>query len=652
MTMTPVSVMLFEDDEGQATLTREALEQAGFLADVCSTGREGLKRMFEKTFQVFLIDIRLPDINGVEVLRRIKTIQPESVAIVVTGHGDETQAVEAMKLGADDYVVKSPYMGHLTALPVIIREGLDRRQLRHERQELETEVWEHARLLEERNAELRRANEELKRFTQLKSNLVTMVSHQLRDPLTTIKGFASILADKLAGPVTEDQGKYLRIIQANIDRLAGMINELLDMARMEIGPAQLRKSFVDLVPLTQAVVQTMRPLAEGRRIDVIVHLPHESPRVFADSERVGEILLNLVSNAIKYTPSPGRVTVTLEEREEEVQFTVSDTGVGIAEGDLPKLFEDLRKSRVEPAEAALQGLGVGLPMSRRLVELHGGRLWATSVKGEGSTFAFTLPKQDPDHVFRDHLQSGIERGRQTQGRVSLIAFSCAELGSPESPEEAGRIYDAVEQRLRLAVRRHGDVVLRWPGAALVGVLAQVGAEGAQRILERCAALLGETLVTSAGTRLDMRFDHACATYPEEGATDAELLVVLRRRLHRPDAQHASVMVIAAGERGTRVQEALGRSFTVIAASHGPDALEQLNRKAVDVILLDPEVPPTNGEALPDVLRNHPMSKHVPLMLLDEAFASWSPEDMAARVREALERQAGPSSETPPPDTGT
>src|SRR3990167_1557878 len=175
MTTKPISVLLFEDDEGQALLTREALEKESCTVEVCRTGREGLERLASKAHDVYLIDMQLPDIRGVEVLRRLKTVKPSAVAIIVTGHGDEAAAVEAMKLGADDYIVKSPYMGHLAALPLVIREGLERRQLKSEREQLQTELWEHARLLQERNAELRRANEELKRLDQLKSDLVSMV---------------------------------------------------------------------------------------------------------------------------------------------------------------------------------------------------------------------------------------------------------------------------------------------------------------------------------------------------------------------------------------------------------------------------------------------------------------------------------------------
>ncbi|MBI3083995.1 MAG: response regulator, partial [Candidatus Omnitrophica bacterium] len=216
MEKAPISVLLVEDNEGHAVLTKGALEQEGFKVDVCRTGREGLDRVFHQDYHVHLIDVRLPDMQGIEVLRRLNTIKPGSVSIVVSGHGDEAAAVEAMKLGAYDYLVKSPQMSHLAALPLIIREVLERRHLKDEREQLQTELWEHARLLEERNAELRRANEELKQLDQLKSDFVSMVSHELRTPLSTIKEFAEIMVDEIAGPVTNEQRDYLGVVKANV----------------------------------------------------------------------------------------------------------------------------------------------------------------------------------------------------------------------------------------------------------------------------------------------------------------------------------------------------------------------------------------------------------------------------------------------------
>jgi signal transduction histidine kinase len=343
MVTLPRTILLFEDDEGQAFLTREALEREGFSMDICSTGREGLERLAERDYQVYLIDMRLPDISGTEVLRRVAAMKPDAVCVIVTGHGDEVAAVEAMKLGATDYVVKSPNMGHLAALPVVIGECLERKRLKREREQLQTELWEHARLLEERNAELRRANEELKRLNQLKTDLVSMVSHELRTPLATIKEFTAIISDQISGPVTTDQQEHLGIIKGNIDRLARIIDDLLDMAKIEAGRVVLNKQFVDTRQLLDHVVTSLQPLAESRQITLEVRLPAEMPTIFADADKITQVLVNLVSNAIKFTSGPGRVTIRVDDQPNDVQLSVEDTGIGIAPEHLPNLFEKFQR---------------------------------------------------------------------------------------------------------------------------------------------------------------------------------------------------------------------------------------------------------------------------------------------------------------------
>ena len=201
----PIPVLLFENDQRQVSPTREALERGGFVLDVCGTGQEGLGRLSNGDYQVCLIDTSLPDMSWGDVLQRIRTIKPESVSVILAGQGDRVSALETMKLGAHDYVVKSPSMSHLTALPGVIRAGLQLRGLEGEREQLQGKLQEHARILEERNKELARANEALQRTSQSKDDLVSMVSHELRTPLTTIREFTSILSDKIPGPLTDEQ---------------------------------------------------------------------------------------------------------------------------------------------------------------------------------------------------------------------------------------------------------------------------------------------------------------------------------------------------------------------------------------------------------------------------------------------------------------
>jgi diguanylate cyclase (GGDEF)-like protein len=621
MASRPISVLLFEDDEGQALLTKEALEKEGCVVETCQTGREGLERLVAKEYQIYLVDMKLPDLQGIELLKRIRTVHPDAVAIIVTGHGDESVAVEAMKLGAADYVVKSPYMGHLAALPMVIRESLERHQLRDEREQLQTELWEHARLLEERNAELRRANEELKRLDQLKTDLVSMVSHELRTPLATIKEFTAILADQIAGPVGSRQQEFLGIIKGNVDRLARIIDDLLDMAKIEAGRVVLQRTFVEPEPLLRAVVESMRPIAEAKGLTLEVHAPRVSG-VFADADKVTQVLLNLVSNAIKYTNgASGRVTLRLEEHSNEVRFDVSDTGAGIAPEDVPKLFEKFQQLQRDAGEGGAKGTGLGLSISKRLVELHGGRIWATSAPGQGSTFSFTLPKYHVEEVFHEYLRSGLDQAARNQTSLSVVVFSLQgfqDLKAVYGLEEAGRILREVETLVREVVRRQaGDVVVRWQSGEMVIILAEVDKTGAKAIAERIRRAVEQHTFTLGGKPLTLAVATATATYPEEAATDDELLRTIERRISQTAKTKTRVLVVDDEAKIRRfLKEALElREYEVLGAASGPEAIDLLQKASVDLILLDVMMPVMDGYEVYHLIKENPATQRIPVIII-------------------------------------
>ena len=664
MSAAPITVMLFEEDEGQALLTKETLEREGIAVDVSRTGREGLSRVLNGEHQLYLINTRMPDLSGLEILRRLTMVKPGAVSIIVTGHGDELAAVEAMKLGACDYVVKSPSMGHLATLPLVIREGLERSQLKGEREQLQTELWEHARLLEERNAELRRANEELKRLDQVKSDLVSMVSHELRTPLATVKEFTSIIADQIAGPVTSDQQEYLGIIKANLDRLARIIDDLLDMAKLEAGRVLLSKGFLDIEQLLDHVAQSMRPLAESKQITLEVTAPKGVTGVFADADKVTQVLLNLVSNAIKYSPGPGRVAIKVEDQPNDVQFSVEDTGIGIAAEDLPKLFEKFQRFKPKISTGGAKGTGLGLAISKRLIELHGGRIWATSTPGAGSTFAFNLPKYHVEEVFRDYLKAGIEQAKLKQGPFSIAVFGVTDFQQFKALyglEETGRLLKELEVVLKEAVRRQsGDVVIRWQRGEMVVILAEVDRVGAQAMADRVQRLIESRTFTMASKPLTVTLRIATATYPEEAVTAEELLKVAEGRLRPTGTSKVRIMIIDDEPKIRKfLKEALElREYDVLAAASGPDALEQLKSHKVDLILLDLVMPVMDGYEVYHLLREDPQTKDVPVIVVtgrgerkdrqlgmetatyNYIAKPFELEDLLAKVREVLqERQS-------------
>ena len=238
---------------------------------------------------------------------------------------------------------------------------------------------------------LEAAHEQLKEVDRLKSMFLSHVSHELKTPLTSIKGFADNMLDGLTGELQGKQQDYLNRIRANTDRLARMITNLLDLSRIESGTHRLDRVQLRLVDLVVEVVEQFRPMAACKRMTLEMVCPDPTIQVLADPDKFVQVLINLVDNAIKYTPVGGKVTVAMTRRDHErVMMTVTDTGEGIPAEAMAKLFEPFYQASRQPGSRA-KGLGLGLSIAKTLVDLHGGTISVTSEVGKGSEFCILMP---------------------------------------------------------------------------------------------------------------------------------------------------------------------------------------------------------------------------------------------------------------------
>ncbi|MFQ5341292.1 MAG: ATP-binding protein [Anaerolineae bacterium] len=252
------------------------------------------------------------------------------------------------------------------------------------------------RLLRDRlahqNLELTAANAELRRLDEMKSMFVSVAAHELRTPLASISGFVDILLDEYAGPLTEGQREYLEIVQQSASRLVTITSNLLDATRIETGRMELVLQPTDLPALVERVTTEFEPQLRAKSQRLTLRASPNLPPALCDETRAAQIIGNLLSNACKYTPEGGLITVSLALAEEEgfLQVNVADNGVGISLKDQPKLFS--RFFRADSArQAGASGAGLGLYITRSLVELHGGRVWFDSDTHRGSTFYLTFP---------------------------------------------------------------------------------------------------------------------------------------------------------------------------------------------------------------------------------------------------------------------
>ena len=245
---------------------------------------------------------------------------------------------------------------------------------------------------EERKAEdeLTNAYFQLRKVDQLKSDFVSMISHELRTPLTAIKEGVDIVMDGTAGSLNPKQGEFLNIAKRNIDRLVRLISSILDFQRIESGKMVFVFAQHDINSLVKEAKENMLPFALSKELDFILELGDDLPLVNFDHDKIMQVLTNLVSNAIKSTDKGGQIKIITTKRDSFVQVSVSDTGIGIASEDIAKLFRQFEQLDVG-LERRAGGTGLGLVISKKIIEAHKGKIWADSEFGKGSAFHFILP---------------------------------------------------------------------------------------------------------------------------------------------------------------------------------------------------------------------------------------------------------------------
>jgi signal transduction histidine kinase len=249
------------------------------------------------------------------------------------------------------------------------------------------------------NTELNAANARLREIAELREEFLALTTHDLRSPLTVISGVISFFTSGRLGELSPEQKNMVGMMERNTQNLIELVNDLLDAAKLESGSLQLELAATDLRALVHEICEPLEPLALEKGITLTEELPAELPLVVsADRAKLRRVIVNLLSNALKFTPKGGRVSVRVEpEGAGGVRVSVADTGVGIAAADIPLLFDKYEQAR-HRATRGEKGTGLGLYITRQLVELHGGRIHVESEVGKGSTFSFTLPLKRDEEV--------------------------------------------------------------------------------------------------------------------------------------------------------------------------------------------------------------------------------------------------------------
>ncbi|MCZ4242608.1 response regulator [Pedobacter punctiformis] len=376
--------LLIVDDKQENIVALEALLHQHDINIVTTTSpNEALRICWEKDIAIALVDVQMPGMDGFELVEILKNNPrtQEIMVIFVTAISVETKyAIKGLNVGAVDYLYK-PLDPYITSAKVDSFVQLVRNQREIKRKNIQLEHFQD---------ELIKAKEEAEQGKRAKENFLANMSHEIRTPINGIIGLVHLLEKS---PLNESQKEIIELLSVSSDSLLGVINDILDISKIEAGKFRINFAETDIRQLIQQAINLLNIRAKEKHIDLILEIDENLPYIIiADSLRLNQILMNLLSNAIKFT-SEGSVTLKVEvvnkkSNNAQINFSITDTGIGISQDNLSKIFESFEQAE-DQTIAKYGGTGLGLSIVKKLAELKGGLLNVVSEEGKGSTFSFT-----------------------------------------------------------------------------------------------------------------------------------------------------------------------------------------------------------------------------------------------------------------------
>jgi len=367
-------ILLVEDNPGDARLTQELLRETNTITfetvHVVSLDA-ALKALDQRDFDIVLLDLSLGDASGIDIVKRMREHCPTVPLIVLSGLEDETTAMLALQEGAQDYLVKGQGDGHLIGRA--IRYAVERKRVE-------------SQLVEAKNS--------AESASRAKSEFLANMSHELRTPLNAIIGFSEILKQEPLGPLGHaSYREYVRDVHESGVHLLKIINDILDLSKIEVGKLSLNEMPIDLRDAVESCIRIVRERAATAGLDLTADLSAQLPILNADERMVKQVLLNLLSNAIKFTPAGGTVRVSAGINADCGMFIrIADSGIGIAPADIEMALQPFVQID-STLQRKYQGTGLGLPLARSMVEMHGGRFIIESTVGAGTTITVHFPPE-------------------------------------------------------------------------------------------------------------------------------------------------------------------------------------------------------------------------------------------------------------------
>ena len=532
----PIKLLIVDDDDVDRLSLKRTLAKAGLNVETAEAAgpEEAMQALQSEAFDCIILDYQLPGADGLQVLHSIRSLGFRTPVIALTGQGDEQTAVELMKAGAADYMGK----GQLSP------ERLSR-SLRHALALFRSEEARR-QLLEREKA----AREEAQAANRAKDEFLATLSHELRTPLNAILGWVRLMSSGNLDAATVQRA--LEIIERNTRLQAQLIEDLLDVSRIISGKLRLDLRPAALSSVVEAAIESVRPTADAKRITIQFTSTAASDNVLIDVGRMQQVIWNLLSNALKFTPEGGRVTISLDAQDSVVSLKVTDTGAGINPAFLPFVFDRFRQEDAATTRAH-GGLGLGLSIVRHLTELHGGTVSATSDgEGQGATFSVSLPFAAPSRAAKDYVKAA------APSLDDLPSLAGIRVLLVEDEQDARTLTSTLLERQGARVTAVGsaqealDVLQNEPPDVLLSDIAMPGMDGYELIRRvrandawsaiPAAALTAFVSPTDRGRALLAGFD----THVPKPVEPAELMAVVAALAERGSASSARRRVFSSG----------------------------------------------------------------------------------------------------------
>lgn len=450
-------------------------------------------------------------------------------------------------------------------------------------------------------------------YDRLKDEFVSNVSHELRTPLTSMRESVCQVHDGILGEVNEVQQKYLSVCIRNIDRLRKIVNELLDISKIEAGKIQLQKQKNNLVEIVRSSSDIFLPVIEKRELHLELNLPEEDFTVYADKDRIIQVMNNLIGNATKFTQE-GKISIAVSKVNGDYSCSVSDTGEGIPDDELPLVFDKFKQFErsTRPGEA---GSGLGLAISKKIVELHHGKIKAESTKGKGSTFSFQLPRYGSSLVLNDFVGNRLAQSNDSFWLYHICINDLDTILPMVGEEEIQAGSRKIESRLN-NMGKHIRPVFVEPNEIIA--FAEEYSETEAQFKTRLFRLIKEVYFDVADAEID--FSYGRVHYPSDAQLTENLWTACkdRKTSETKERMEKYILVVDDIVELTEQVQILLEHFGyqhIDTANNGQGVFDYIQRRVPDLLILDMKMPGMSGYEVIGRLKESHKTKDLPVLIM-------------------------------------